>query len=167
MTNQEVYNYIKKHVDDHVNKDGNEYLADFYVKKGYGQVKGGYFEEAYILEKKIYKPEAEPSQKWHLIVPYYDYKIEKQQINMQEKANLGRIVCPQLMLWIAEIAGLNQNILKSAMEHAIKYEKDNKTKDSRKIKNMVLKKELHWTEIINCIKNADTWEDVVTRIDSI
>ena len=53
------------------------------------------------------------------------------------------------------------------MEHAIKYEKDNKTKDSRKIKNMVLKKELHWTEIINCIKNADTWEDVVTRIDSI
>lgn len=164
MIHQQVYDYVIKNIPDHLEND--EYIADEYVKAGYGQIKGGYFDVAYKNDVLILKKEAEPSQKWHLIFSYYNGKIENN-FNMQSEANLYRIMCPQLMLWIAEIAGLNKDVLKSAKVAAINYEKNNNTKNSRVIKKMVLKSALHWDKITTAIKYADKWEDVINEVSKI
>ncbi len=167
MTHQELYDFIKNNINDHTNKNGKPYFADKYVQSGYGQIKGGYFNEAYIRDKEIHMCKAEPSQKWHLLVSYYDYKIENSLINMNEPANLFRIQCPQLMIWIAEIAGLNSKILENAINNAIIYEKTKLTKNSRLIKKDVLNKDLFWKEITNFIKLEKTWQDVVNKVKLI
>lgn len=167
MTNQEIYDSIKENVSDHLNLEGSDYIADNYVKAGYGQIKGGYFEEAYKQGRNIWKIEAEPSQKWHILDSYYGLKKKDSKFNMNDKANLSRIMCPQLMMWIAEVAGLDKSILKDAMNKAIDYEETNKTKDSRKIKRDVLGEMLHWKEITQIIKNVTTWEEVRKEVGKI
>lgn len=88
MTNQEIYDYIENNIKDHL--EGNEeYVADQYVKEGYGQICGGYFVEAYKKDKEIRKSSAEPSQKWHLLHAYYDVKKETKENFMQENASLS------------------------------------------------------------------------------
>lgn len=42
MTNKEVYEIIKT-FDEHKNTKNQDYVADEYIKAGYGQIKGGYF----------------------------------------------------------------------------------------------------------------------------
>ena len=163
MTNQQVYEYISG-LSEH--KEDCDYFADQYVKDGYGQVKGGYF----AIAKKtdgvvILQEEAEPSQKWHMIDSYYKGKIESG-FDMQTPASLGRIMCPQLMLWIAEIAGLDRDILVRAKLAAIDFEKKQNTKNSREIKN-ALKEPLHWAEITQIIKLAKDWEEVVNRVSQL
>ena len=162
MTNQEVYDYIKNNI-----KSDANYISDEYVKAGYGQIKGGYFDVAYRNNEKRCKKDAKPSQKWHLIVSYYDSKKANNNFDMQKKASLSRIMCPQLMMWIAEIAGLNEKILRKAIEEAINYEKNNKTKDSRKIKKDVLINALHWNEINRVIQTANTWDEVINQVSKI
>lgn len=164
MTNQELHDHIKENIDSRLKTD--EYVADKYVKEGYGQVRGGYFNVAHKKEKSISMETAEPSQKWHLIDSYYAQKISGG-FDMQTKANLGRIMCPQLMLWIAEIAGLNKGLLKIAKESAVAYEKEYGTKDSRKIKTAVLKEALRWNSIVRIIKDADNWETVKKEVYKI
>ncbi len=167
MTYQELYDYIENNIHDHINLNGEEYLADLYVKNGFGQIRGGYFDYAYEHDEKICKKNAEPSQKWHLLESYIQYKLGKNLISKNENAKLHRIMCPQLMIWISEIAGLNKDLLKSAITNAIKYETNNKTKDSRKIKYAVLNQNLHWEKICNIIKTKNTWEEIVKEISSI
>lgn len=164
MTNQEVYDYIKASVPDHLDEG---YFADKYVKEGYGQVKGGYLELAYIQKEKIWIESADPSQKWHFIFAYYGEKMKNQQFDMDANADLKRIMCPQLMLWISEIAGLEKKILKKALNNAIDYEIKYNTKNSRIIKREVLSKDLHWDEITNAIKNAKTWNEVKAIVGEI
>lgn len=165
MTNQEIYDFIKENVSDHINLEGSGYIADDYVKEGYGQIKGGYFDVAYKRGKKIWKVEAEPSQKWHFLVSYYGVKKENSKFNMHDKASLGRLMCPQLMMWIAELAGLDKNVLRKAMNKAIDYEKIHKTKNSRKIKYDVLNEMLYWGEITQIIKSANNWEEVIKEVN--
>lgn len=162
MTNQQVYDYVDKNVSEHGN-----YIADDYVKAGYGQIRGGYFEEAYKRDKKIWKVEAEPSQKWHLLVSYYEIKKEDPKFDMQGNASLGRLMCPQLMMWLAQVAGLNEKIIKDAMNKAIAYEEKYKTKDSRKIKKDVLIEALYWEKISQIITQKDTWKEVEEEISAI
>lgn len=163
MTNQQVYEYISG-LSEH--KMDCDYFADQYVKDGYGQVKGGYF----AIAKKtdgvvISQEEAEPNQKWHMIDSYYKGKIENG-FDMQTPATLGRIMCPQLMLWIAEIAGLKEPYLEKAISEAIDYEDNHKTKDSRKIKT-VLKGPLHWDEITQIIRFAEDWKEVKNKVSQL
>lgn len=165
MTNQELYDYINEHIDPHL-KIGN-YIADEYVKEGYGQVRGGYFDVAYKNNIVILKETAEPSQKWHLIDSYYALKQKDGNFNMHTKANLSRIMCPQLMLWIAEIAGLNKELIKTAKELAVTYEKEQGTKDSRRIKRDVLKHALRWELITQIIKDTDSWESITKQAGNI
>lgn len=164
MTHQEVYDFIKD-VPEQLN--GEDYVSDKYVKAGYGQIRGGYFDVAYVKDEIILKSEAKPSQKWHLLHSYYSTKIESNNFNMQTEANLYRIMCPQLMLWIAEIAGLKKSILESAMKSAMDYEDANKTKDSRKIKRDVLLDALYWEKITKAIKTMNTWKEVIEKVREI
>ena len=165
MTSQEIYNYIKENIEDHL--PVGDYIADEYVKAGYGQVRGGYFEVAYKKDVVILKKTADPSQKWHLLNSYYDEKMKDNTFNMQAPAKLNRLMCPQLMMWIAEIAGLDRNILQNAMNAAINFEKMYDIKDSRKIKKLVLNEALHWEEITNIIQLADSWKEVMERVKRI
>ena len=76
-------------------------------------------------------------------------------------------MCPQLMLWIAEIAGLDKDIIRKAMEAAINYEKVNNTKDSRMIKKQVLQDALYWKKITKVIKESNNWDDVILRVQEL
>lgn len=148
-------------------KEDCDYFADQYVKLKYGQVKGGYF----AIAKKadgvvISQEEAEPSQKWHMIDSYYKKKIDNG-FDMQTPASLGRIMCPQLMLWIAEVAGLKSRILEQAMLGAIKYEDKNGPVKCSELKRAVLKEALHWGTITQIIKEASCWDDVVIKVSNI
>lgn len=165
MTNQELYDYIQDNIEPHL--EIGDYIADEYVKAGYGQVRGGYFDEAYQNDVVILKKAAEPSQKWHLIDSYYALKQKSSNFNMDTKANLGRIMCPQLMLWIAEIAGLDKELVINAKKLAMDYEDEHRTKDSRKIKRDVLKNALRWDLITQIIKEADTWDSVKSKVSEI
>lgn len=165
MTNQELYDYISEHIDPHL--EIGDYIADEYVKEGYGQVRGGYYDVAYKNNVVILKETAEPSQKWHLIDSYYALKQKNGNFNMHTNANLSGIMCPQLMLWIAEIAGLNKELIKTAKDLAVTYENEQRTKDSRKIKRDVLKNALRWELITRIIKEADTWESVKCKVSEI
>jgi hypothetical protein len=72
-------------------------ISDSFVKSGYQQKKGGYIDYA----KKTYSKEVEPSQKWHFIEAYASKK------DRDDKFYYGRLKCPELLLWMAEAAGVD------------------------------------------------------------
>jgi len=89
-----------------------EFLADKLSFMGYGQNAEGYFKHGNVPN---------PSQKFHLAEAYFEYKFSK----MKDKecfkdCELGRIRCPQLMLWIAEIVQIPESVLKDAYNYIVK-----------------------------------------------
>lgn len=195
MNNQDIYNYIEQNVDEHKNRYGQSYVADEYIKTGHGQTTGAYFDYAkrYIKNNseivfpqiKKYKnisinpDSAEPNQKWHLLISYYDYKIEHGKFDMNSIASLERIYCPQLMIWIAEVAGLQRKILKKAMDRAIAFEESIKCCkhnqcyyfDSKKfyqsLKKSVLIDALHWYDIMKILRQEKSWDDVLVKVGKL
>lgn len=176
MTNQQIYNYIDKKVLEHISRNGNEYIADEYVKEGYGQTEGEYFNYAKKNKIDINPSVAEPNQKWHLLVSYYDYKVKFKKFNMNTSSSLERIYCPQLMLWIAEVAGLNIEALKEAKRKAIIFEKEKKCTDCKffnsnkffqNLKKEVLVESLHWYEIMQALREEENWNNVLNRVEKL
>jgi len=84
-------------------------ISDSFVKSGYQQKKGGYIDYA----KKAYSKEVEPSQKWHFIEAYASKK------DRDDKFYYGRLKCPELLLWMAEAAGVDIEIIKQAEKKAM------------------------------------------------
>ena len=168
MTNQQIYDYIEKHVESHKNQKGQPYVADEYVKSGYGQTEGGYFEEAKKYPEVKNDPDlAEPSQKWHLIHAYYDYKVREKNFNLDSKSSLASLKCPQLLLWIAEVARLEKERLEQAKKVAIGNEVKSGSKKCLNIADEKFKDALKWNEINAIIRDEKTWDKVMLRVEQI
>lgn len=108
MNNFEFWNAIKK-FDEHKNPYGNELVCDQIVIEGLGQTKGDYFETACEprYNKQVIHEKAEPSQQFHFYSYYIDAKINHSK-NMPTYVNLK---CPQLIMYVAEMAGLQKEIV--------------------------------------------------------
>lgn len=153
MNNQQVCNYVRD-----LDASKTKYLADIWVDNGYGQSCGGYL-SAY--EYNGVEPKT-PSQKDHFL-GYY-----KKNQNLSITYHYLR--CPQLLLFVAEIAGVPKNCLVTAMDYLAEYEsKSNiaKTKDKNgnymwgKPEFRVFKSMLHISDVVKIIKRAENWDEVL------
>lgn len=156
MTKRAVKEYLEKHATQSV------YIADELTMKGYGQTTGEYHKKA--RKRNI----ANPTQKWHFTVSYYE-NIK----NVEKSPTYNLLHCPELLIWIAEVAGLNQAILSSARDCVIDFEEKNDLKGAVKgglyIKPIEkeLKTILHINEINRIIKNSTDWTEVMNKVGSI
>jgi hypothetical protein len=154
-----------------------EFLADKLSFMGYGQNAEGYFKHGNVPN---------PSQKFHLAEAYFEYKFSK----MKDKecfkdCELGRIRCPQLMLWIAEIVQIPESVLKDAYNYIVKAEDElfhkkgikkgllgaDKYWDTmRQNSNITLsefKTKLKYTEICKIIKSSNNWEEIISNCQKL
>lgn len=111
----------------------------------------------HIVESRLH----EPNQKWHLLEAYFLCKL------IDEKCvdfRIGSFKCPELLLWMAEAAGVDENIVIEASKIAkSRIDEMRKTKpdspysaEAVKYMNEVFKekyKKTLWEMTINCIKN--------------
>lgn len=165
MNNQEVCTYFENNIKDHKNCEGKEYIADKLLKSGYGQTCGGYLEGV----DKLKREDAEPSQKTHFINYYGN---DKRKYNAPSYV---RLHCPQLILWIAEVAGVNIDKLQGAERIIIEFENCNDLKGNenkggsylgveveRKFKEM-----LSFSCVNKIIKDAHDWNEVLSEVKKL
>ncbi len=77
----------------------------------YRQKKGGYIKKAKDMHIEIDIEKAEPNQKWHLLISYYDELID---CKKDAKNCYNRLLCPELLLWMADAAGIESEIVEKA-----------------------------------------------------
>lgn len=158
MNNGKVCEYVRT-IESHKNNIGNEYIADLCVKQGYGQSCGGYLKTYKKDDMKL----AEPSQKEHFL-NYYGDKAEK-------LPTYFYLRCPQLLLFIAEIAGVSSISLEAAYKVVSDYENDNKLRNKEKNANYMwgtqafrdFKSQIHIRDVVKIIRNAENWDEVKER----
>ena len=106
-------------------------ITDDFVKQ-YRQKAGGY-----IMHAK--RACVEPTQKFHFLNSYLIYCKVSPEDDLVK--SIGRIRCPELLLYIAESVGLNNDLIKQAAENAKNIIKSNvpysRIKASKKIKEII------------------------------
>lgn len=92
-------------------------ISDEFIKK-YQQKPTGksYIDFAHDTGHTVSAEQCEPNQKWHLFVAYISYKLEVD--DLCAKARMGPLQCPELLLWMAEAAGIDDEIVTEAKEAA-------------------------------------------------
>lgn len=178
LNQKEFQTIIKKnfkHIPDSLSNfrdvDECEFLADKLSFMGYGQNAEGYFKHDNVPN---------PSQRFHLTEAYFEYKFSKMKDKEYFKdCELGRIRCPQLMLWIAEITQIPESVLKDAYNYIVKAEDELFHK--KEIKKGLLGADKYWEtmtqnsnitliefktkfkypEICKIIKSANNWEEII------
>ena len=156
MTIKEVKEYLEKNANESV------YIADELTKQGYGQTTGEYHDEARKLNV------SDPTQKWHFTVSYYN-NIK----NVEGNPTYTRLHCPELLIWIAEVAGLNKTILSRAKEYLIAFEEKNHLNGTEKDGDYIqsIEKEfknlLHINEINKIISDSMDWTEVMNKVGLI
>ena len=96
-------------------KDEHYEISDRFVKGGYQQKNSGpgtYIGYADELGMEINYLEAKPNQHWHLIESYCKGKSD------DEKVYSSRLKCPELLLWMAEAAGIDKETIDKAEKEA-------------------------------------------------
>jgi len=78
-------------------------VSDSFIKDGYMQKEHGYIRNAKNEGIKRDVEIAEPNQKWHLLKSYYP-RMDK---NSDACKCYKKLLCPELLLWIAEAAGFD------------------------------------------------------------
>ncbi len=152
MNNREVCEYIQTITP---YNNGEKFIADTCVDKGYGQTCGGY----------ITSNSKAMTQQEHFL---YYYGSERK---AECKPSYQYLRCPQLLLYVAEIAGIPQKKLKNAYEIIKNYETDNKIHNTNKHGNYLwgksefkaFKIELRITAIVRIIKDAKSWDEVIKQ----
>ena len=155
MNNGKVCEYVRT-IEPHKNNIGEEYISDLCVKQGYGQSCGGYLKTRKKDDIKL----AEPSQKEHFL-NYYEDKSEK-------LPTYYYLRCPQLLLFIAEIAGVSRKSLKGAYKKVRDYENANKLRYKEKNANYMwgkkafrdFKSQIHISDVVRIIRDAENWHEV-------
>lgn len=158
MNNGKVCKYVRT-IEPHKNNIGKEYISDLCVKQGYGQSCGGYLKTC----KKDDIKSSELSQKVHFL-NYYSDKAEK-------LLAYYYLRCPQLLLFIAEIAGVSSKSLENAYKIVRDYEDDNKLKNKGKNGNYMwgkqafrdFKSQIHISDVVRIIRDAENWDEVRER----
>lgn len=179
MNNKDFWNSIKKY-GGHRNRSDDELVCDMMVKEGLGQTVGGYFEVAeYPKYKRIIdRSKAEPSQAFH----FFEYYIDDEKNNRSDKKpSYNSLKCPQLIMYIAEMAGLDRQILLECLEFIKKIEENARLVDTKKEGNYLEKIKLnncdnclkeyrtmiHIREIQNIISKETSYEKIVNRVSLI
>lgn len=158
MNNGKVCEYVRT-IEPHKNNIGEEYISNLCVMQGYGQSCGGYLKACNKYDIKL----AEPSQKEHFL-NYYDDKAGN-------LPTYNYLRCPQLLLFIAEIAGVSRKNLKDAYKIVMDYENTHKLRYNEKNGNYMwgkqvfreFKSKIHINDVVGIIRNAENWEEVIKR----
>ena len=155
MINAQVCDFLKS-----IPNEG-KYIANMCVVEGYGQSSGGY------LNASANKPLSyAPSQKEHFL----NYYGSKRCLNKPPSYHYLR--CPQLLLFVAEVAGVSQNRLEKAYEILKKHENDKGLRGtSEKNGNYIwkesvfkeFKEELQISRLVKIIREVNNWEEVRIR----
>lgn len=120
-------------VDFYINKEEHYEISDDFVMSGYQQKDGGYIERAKKENVDVNYKIAEPNQKWHLLCSYIpklyfndkkmSYNEVKNKCNEDIKLNIRSfnfLQCPELLLWMAEAAGIDKDLIIKASADAKK-----------------------------------------------
>ena len=113
MTNKEVCDYVKT-INPKKNSNGEEYISEKCVREGYGQSSGGFYKKANAKDL---------SQKEHFL-EYYGKKDKA-----KNPPTYSYLRCPQLLLFIAEIAGVPREMVEVAYGKIQEYDKGYTGKD--------------------------------------
>ena len=90
-------------------------ISDEFMKK-YQQKSGGYIKFAHKTGHTVSAEQCEPNQKWHLFESYISRTFEDEGENVV--VHIGKLKCPELLLWMAEAAGIDEEIVTEAKEVA-------------------------------------------------
>lgn len=92
-------------------------ISDEFIKK-YQQKPTGksYIDTAYDTGHIVFARQCEPNQKWHLIEAYISLTFKDEDENFV--VNIRQLKCPELLLWMAEAAGIDDEIVTEAKEAA-------------------------------------------------
>lgn len=135
MLIKEIINYLKTKKDHYPISDG-------FIKSGYQQQSGGYINKAKKIGLEIDYKKAEPNQKWHFID---SYASEKQENDVYKHL----LVCPELLLWMAEACGIDSNLIRKAEKEAIEIinigRKEGKEGQSRNQAGIMIRKMITWS----------------------
>lgn len=158
MNNRKVCEYISKISE-------REYLADLCVKQGYGQSCGGYL-TSYSKDNSIL---TRPSEKMHFLNYYGNEK------NAERNPTYYYLRCPQLLLFIAEIAGISKHRLDKAYNILKKYEDENMLRSTEKNGNYIwgkqefrdFKAQLQINAVAKIIRVSMTWDEVKAEVANL
>lgn len=183
MNNLEFWNAIKK-FDEHKNPYEKELVCDRIVIEGLGQTKGGYFETACEprYNKQVIREKAEPSQQFHFFSYYIDY-IDPNMNRSEKMPNMNRsekmptyanLKCPQLIMYVAEMAGLDAKFVDKAFNFLKDFEEKRGLKETEKgatylekiegNPSEVFKDILHISEIQTIITKSSSYEEIVGKV---
>ena len=106
-------------------KEKHYEISDAFVKEGWGQAETsgntGYIAEVRSNPDIEILPQlAEPNQKWHFLELY----VKEKSPELPAKAAYSRIKCPELLLWMAEAAGVDKERVMEAKNAAINVMKE-------------------------------------------
>ena len=131
-------------------KNDHYKFSDEFIK-GYRQKGGAYISYANELGESTDMSQAEPNQRWHLLVSYYEINLTDGKLNLDDAARCWEmaarnngLLCPELLLWMAESAGIDINI---AMKKAITLCENGDRRNAHK-----------------AIKEAISWELITDKI---
>ena len=137
MLIREIVNYFKT-------KNKHYPISDSFIKSGYQQKNSGYISKAKKIGLEIDYKNAEPNQKWHFID---SYASEKQGSDVYKHL----LVCPELLLWMAEACGIDNSIVRKAENKAREIinigRKENKEGQSRNQAGIMIRKMITWNMI--------------------
>jgi len=100
----------------YINKKEHYDISDSFVKCNNGKYQqsktNGYMVRAKEMGVTIDYTQAEPNQKWHLLKSYCARTDDDFEINN------ATFKCPELILWIAEAAGIDKKVIIEAKKNA-------------------------------------------------
>ena len=157
MKNIDVINYI---IDKGKSTDFKTYISELCTNELYGQNCGGFY-------KNKNRENDDLTQKNHFISYYISRK--------DEEPSYSRLFCPQLLLFIAELAGLNQQKLDNGYKHIKDFEHSHKIVGKEKNAKYMckdralteLKSILNIYDIEKIIKFAANWDEVVKEVNKL
>lgn len=148
MTVKEIINYFE-------NAKEHYEISDEFVKSGYQQYKSrGYMQYAkkvgHIIDIQI----AEPNQRWHFFESYILRSFADDTITLDNDFSLcyNKLLCPELLLWIAEAAGIDKTKVQLLANKAKNIIDSGEDGTARNKAGIEIRQEIPWEEIENCIK---------------
>ena len=173
---KEKFGSIPDSLEEYNNVSECRFLADKLSFMGYGQNAKGYCEIGV----------RNPSQKFHLVTAYFDYKFKNKDTEKDRVCDLSKIHCLQLILWIAEIVQVKEELLKTAYDCIVK-EENKLFYDAGRKKEQVgasqywslmeryggsisendFKKMIKYNRICDIIKEEESWNRIIEECGKI
>ena len=133
-------------------------ISDEFIKSGYQQNKNsGYMSKAREKGLEINADKAEPNQKWHFVENYLKASLDDGSLKEDDDASkcYSSIKCPELILWIAEAAGIDKAKVEASANEAKRIIDNGLDGHARDAAGVQMRKEIPWTDIEESIKNQN------------